>query len=851
MKDEQLKQPLEELFSDLSPPAPEGEAEPPPPPSQPVEEAPLEPKAKPPAPPEAGAPEDIRTWQRQLVRGVLRVLTIVGALALVAGSYNAYTEGEAGLIPYYVGAYVVLTLITFWRRVSYGVQAGTLLGLIYGLGVLGLFEAGLSGDGRVFLLTLPILAAVFFGRGGGILTLAVTMLTLVAFAWAFSTGHIVIPVAQQANSADPTAWLSGSIVFFMLGTLLLTSQNYLIPRLAAALTRSRGLAQELAAHRARLEEQVAERTRELQEANWQLQRRALQLEASAEVGRAAASILDIDELLNRTVDLIRDRFGFYHAGVFLLDEAGEWAELRAATGEAGRKMLAQGHRLAVGETSMVGWTAAHRQPRIALDVGKDAIHFDNPLLPHTRSEMTLPLMVGERLLGVLDVQSTEEAAFDEDDVRTLRTVADQIAVAIENARRFSDEALLLEATSPIYRASRRLTTATTSSEVADAIMDSVAETGADGCVVVEFEYSPAGEPEALLYLGVWRRDREPQFQAGMRVPIAESPFPFEMVSTLWTVADVEQDEQLPQSARRIFETTEARALANIPLRTGGRVAGQVVVLRTTPGPFSDAALRLYEMLSDQAAVALERARLLEEAQRRATVLSTLYEIGRRISAALELDTTLNAIVESTAQLVQADRSIILLVDTEEKRLIKAVGYGYPPEPMAGFTYQQVEDGISGWVLREGTPTISENILTDPRNTGIALEVARKEGEGKSIVVAPLLVKGRAIGTLTAVRNVERPVFTTDELRLVTMFADQAAIAIENARLFEEMQRRAAQEHTIRDVVEKITGGFDVQTILQTTVKELSRVLGASDAYVELAPLSETMGASARPLEEGM
>ncbi|MBN1811473.1 MAG: GAF domain-containing protein [Anaerolineae bacterium] len=414
---------------------------------------------------------------------------------------------------------------------------------------------------------------------------------------------------------------------------------------------------------AHLVQQVEERRQELQEANYALQRRAIQIEASAEVGRAITSIFDIDELLQQTATLISDRFGFYHVGIFLVDAAGEWAVLREATGRAGAQMKAEGHRLAVGDTSMVGWTAAHRQPRIALDVGEDPVRFAHPLLPHTRSEMTLPLAVGDQLLGVLNVQSTEEAAFDQDDVRALQSMADQVAIAIQNARRVSDETALLESTSPVYRTSRLLTTATTRTEVADAIIASVGETGADGCLVVEFEFSPAGDPEALLYLGVWRRDREPQFQAGMRLPIAESPFPLEMVSTLWTVADVDQDDRLPRSARVVFQATGARALVNIPLRSGERVIGQVVVIRATPGPFTEAALRLYEVLSDQAAVALERAELLEEAQQRAAREQQARQMIDRIRRAVDLEQALEIAAEELSQAMQVPHvSVNLGVD---------------------------------------------------------------------------------------------------------------------------------------------------------------------------------------------
>jgi len=389
-------------------------------------------------------------------------------------------------------------------------------------------------------------------------------------------------------------------------------------------------------------QQLEERSKALQEANYALQRRAILLEASADVGRTITTIFERDELLRRTVDLIRDRFGFYHVGVFLIDESGEWAVLEEATGKAGEEMKADGHRLAVDDSSMVGWTANHQQARIALDADEDAVRFTHPLLPHTRSEMTLPLAVGGKLLGVLNVQSTDEAAFDEDDIRTLQSVADQVAVALENARRVADEAAMLETYSPVYRASRLLTTARTPGDVADAIIESVGETDADGCLVVEFEFAPNDQPEALLYRGVWRRDREPRFRAGLRLPIEESPFPLEMVSSFWASADVEADEKIPESARRAFVRTDVHALVNIPLRSGEEVIGQVVVLRSDAGPFKESDLQLYEALSGQAAVALERAQLLEEAQGVARQEQRAREMIDQIHRAADIDQALES-----------------------------------------------------------------------------------------------------------------------------------------------------------------------------------------------------------------
>ncbi len=128
-----------------------------------------------------------------------------------------------------------------------------------------------------------------------------------------------------------------------------------------------------------------------------LQRRAIQLQTAAEVSRDASAVRDLPELLNRIVTLIRDRFGFYHAGIFLLDDAQEYAVLQAASSEGGRRMLARGHRLTVGETGIVGYVTGTGEARIALDVGEDAAFFDNPDLPATRSEMALPRVRGQSL----------------------------------------------------------------------------------------------------------------------------------------------------------------------------------------------------------------------------------------------------------------------------------------------------------------------------------------------------------------------------------------------------------------------------------------------------------------------
>jgi signal transduction histidine kinase/DNA-binding NarL/FixJ family response regulator len=203
---------------------------------------------------------------------------------------------------------------------------------------------------------------------------------------------------------------------------------------------------------ARMEEKVRELTRalksnaELNEQRDQLlqetQRRARLLEATAQVGRSVTSILDADALLRKTVDILCDVYGFYYAGIFLVDAAGDWAVLQAGRGEAGAEMIAKGYKVRIGGLSMVGMAVAERRALLTPDVSKEPLHLKNPHLPLTLSEMALPLIVGDKVIGAVTVQSEEEAAFTSEDMTTLQTMADQLAIAIHNARLLRD----LEAT---------------------------------------------------------------------------------------------------------------------------------------------------------------------------------------------------------------------------------------------------------------------------------------------------------------------------------------------------------------------------------------------------------------------
>jgi GAF domain-containing protein/HAMP domain-containing protein len=188
----------------------------------------------------------------------------------------------------------------------------------------------------------------------------------------------------------------------------------------------------------------------VQERTKSLDKRTRQLRAVADVGKSITSYRNLSELLQQTARLINENFGFYHVGIFLLDKRRQFAVLAASNSEGGQRMLEKGHQLKVGETGIVGYVSQNVQPRIALDVGEDAVYFNNPDLPNTRSEMALPLVVSGQILGVLDVQSTEPNAFTQEDVETLQILAEQTAIAIQNANLFNEAERALEASRLAY-----------------------------------------------------------------------------------------------------------------------------------------------------------------------------------------------------------------------------------------------------------------------------------------------------------------------------------------------------------------------------------------------------------------
>jgi GAF domain-containing protein len=314
-----------------------------------------------------------------------------------------------------------------------------------------------------------------------------------------------------------------------------------------------------------------------------IEKQLVELNLAAHVARQAASIHNLNQLLSETTRLISDQFAFYHVGVFMISQDGRYAVLKAASSAGGQRMLERGHQLEVGKVGIVGYATGSGEARIALDVGEDATYFDNPDLPETRSELALPLKVRGQVIGALDVQSKEANAFNDDDVGILQTLADQIALAIDNATLFEESNKALQ-------------------ELQD------------------------------LYI----RQTHKTWMQQMRGHTLAFALKSHNIQPAVEAADRDQPDNPHQ--------------VKIPIRLRGVRLGSLILRRDeNTSAWTEEEKNLLTQASEQVALALDNARLYEEAQSRASREQAINTLTANLSRSLDVETLLKAAVKQLGE----------------------------------------------------------------------------------------------------------------------------------------------------------------------------------------------------------
>lgn len=381
-----------------------------------------------------------------------------------------------------------------------------------------------------------------------------------------------------------------------------------------------------------LEDRVRARTQELANRNEALTFRSRQLQTVADVAREIAQAQDIETLLNSLVNLVSQRFDFYHAGIFLLDEQKEYAVLRAANSEGGQRMLARQHKLKVGEVGMVGYVTGSGKPRIATDVGEDAVYFQNPDLPLTRSEMTLPLIVGDQVIGALDVQSTVSNAFTQEDIELFSTLADQVAIAIQNNLLYQETTRALEESRALHR---------------------------------------------QYLLQEWSMETADRDHAGYQyTPLGVTTIEKEDMATVQKVIDSGDVVIVPTLDEK---TGKSGAAIGVPIKLRGETIGVIHIQETSEERqgWAEEEIETVKSISDQVALALENARLFEQTIRRAEREKKVLEITGKIRSTTDPKAMVQIAIEELQRVLKATRAQILIQETSTAQIEDTSSLGSP------------------------------------------------------------------------------------------------------------------------------------------------------------------------------
>ncbi len=346
-----------------------------------------------------------------------------------------------------------------------------------------------------------------------------------------------------------------------------------------------------------------------------------QLRTTAQLAQTASSILELNLLLEFAVNFIRDQFAFYHVQVFLIDTDRRYATLLASTGEAGQALLQRGHRLAVGSQSIIGRVTQNGTPVVALDTQGDALHRTNELLPQTRSELAIPLIVGEQIIGALDVQSTRPDAFSQADIDAMQIVASQVGISIRNAQLFEQQRDALQTNERLLVAS-------------------------------DINLREIQQLNQRLTEAAWTDYLDSHARSMMGITLQNSQL---MVDNQWTNSLV----QAARERRSVFSKTEGKQIVSVPIKLGERVIGAMEVETSSDAQPAEL-VDLVESVSARLSLSLENARLFEQSQMLAQQELTVNAITAKMQVSSNVDDLMRVTLTELGRALNANYGAVRL-----------------------------------------------------------------------------------------------------------------------------------------------------------------------------------------------
>ncbi len=543
-----------------------------------------------------------------------------------------------------------------------------------------------------------------------------------------------------------------------------------------------------------------------------LHRRLEELRVLHAVAIAGTTATTVDELIQRVTDIVGDTLYPDNCGVLILSEDGKALLPHPSYRGVSGKELHIALPLSQGISGRVVTTG--RAVRVG-DVTKDEGYV--PVTPGIHSELCVPIRHGEKILGVFNAESKKRNAFNEDDERLLNTIAGNLASAIERLRLFEQEKRRRQEAETLRHAAATLTSSLSLDKVLDNLLEQLEQ-------VIPYDSATVFIRERDGFRAVAARGfRNPDLVLGHCLP-ENDPLSHHIYETQQPI--VLPDAQADSRFQRWGDAGHIHGWMGIPLIARGRVLGHLTIDSHRPNAYNEADAELALAFANHAAIAIENARLFEAEQRRRQEAETLRQAAAAVASTLDRDRAIQLILDQLARVVPYDSASVQILGDGYLEIVG--GKGWPdPEAVLGTRFPIPGDNPNTIVVQKRRPHILRNA---PRR--YAIFRSEPHAHIRSWLGVPLIARDRVIGIL-ALDSTQPHFYTREHARLVSAFAAQAAIAIENARLFEAEQRRAGEFAALYEISQSLRGTQKVKNLLETVVQRALELLGVSFGCVYL------------------
>lgn len=547
------------------------------------------------------------------------------------------------------------------------------------------------------------------------------------------------------------------------------------------------MANELSETYRSLEEKVDERTR--------------QIRTAAEVAQNITTISNLDEMLDKTTELLVHEFDFYQASIFLMDRGGKRIDFKAGFGAATKGLIDKKYGLEVGSQSIIGWVSANNQPRVASDILMDPLHLKNELLPETRSEACVPISIGNLVLGVLDVQSIKEGAFTgSETLIMLRTLASQIAASIQTIGLVESSQIDFEELERLYRSSRLIAQASSETEILKISGNILAQAPHPLIVFRRAE-------NQLEIISSSDGTRGPLNMPGLSTTINANIEEIDDYLSRGPVITETGDPDIPSSLISLIQKIELNQIAFLPIRMLNELTA-IIMLGSRKHAITTTSIQPYINLADLMSITLEKTNAIQQTEHHLREVESLASINELISETSDLQSFFQALLTKIHQIIGKYSVTVALYD-ELSNTIR-IPFSYEDGQISAIESFPLGEGLTSVLLSTKQPLM---LVEDVERKALELGAKVSGKLPKSWMGAPMFVQNKPIGALIIQDSENEHAFDGSDLKFFTTISGQVAGVINNVRLLDDSQRKAIQLETAAEIARDISGSLNLDELL--------------------------------------